>query len=536
MMRAIRIFHRRFNYTSVPADRMKCEKSLRHSLRLITESIADSLKAFEWNSNLSNNNLIWYEGGISSLDNYSPQEKMEVLYDIAPEPEIRNKSKLQNQQRQYRLKIKKAIASEEKLGHSEAATLLQQVLDTKRFVDYETIEKLKLMPLNRPKQRIKMLYTYINAHNRLIYRVPSNKNLYVQEGIFKIPHKWQITSEIIELKTYIEFTRQFLTDHFPEYEIKAIFGHDDERLEEQNTGLHTHYFLSARKNLTNEYSLHKKQIEVVNKYLSDNGRSDEQLPEDGKMAYKQSRLFGHYFQQMFLDYTNKQLLNQRGLMAEFTDETEKKSDQYKKMNEQAKLPKADREFNFYNMQIEALNHKVAELQTDESRILERRDVLIPLLQQAESDLKSADSVLKNQNGELKKLQRKQSELKDDIEMLGYRYISMERSMETKISELAKVEEELAQAESNLAEVNSRTLKLLEKAIENAFIVILAKAKNNRSVAAKFMAKLADRVKLPIPSALRPVIDGSALLANDDDFIDELIGSISEQNEPTTTKT
>ncbi|PJC86472.1 hypothetical protein CSW98_09690 [Vibrio sp. HA2012] len=534
-MRAIHIFHRRVNYTSVSADRMKCEKSLRHSLRLITESSSDSTKKFEWNKKLSHNNIIWYEGGISPLDNYTTQERWEVLYDIAPEPEIRDKTKLLNQQRQYRLKIKKAICSEEKAGHTEAVKLLKKVIDTKRFVGSEVLDELKRAPLNRPQQRLNMVYKYLNAHNRLIYRVPSNNNVYVQEGIFKIPHQWQVTSTVIDLRIYIEFTHQFLTEHFPEFEVKAIFGHDDERLEEQQTGLHTHYFISGRKNLTNEYTLHKKQIEVVNKYLSDNGRTEEQLPVDGKMTHQQSRLFGRYFQEMFLDYTNKQLLNQHGLMAEFTDETERKSYQYRKMNEQAKLPKGDREFNFYNMQIEALNHKVAELQTDESRILERRDVLIPLLQQAESDLKSADSVLKDQNGELQKLVRKQSELKDDIEALGYRYISMEHSMETKISELAKVEEELAQAESNLAEVNMQTLTLMEKVIENAFIVILAKAKNNRSVAVKFLEKLAESVKFPIPSALRSVIDRTTLLANDDDFIDELIGSTNEKNEPTMPK-
>ncbi|MEZ8775752.1 hypothetical protein [Vibrio sp. 10N.247.310.17] len=266
-MKEIRFFHRRFNFTSKPADRVKCEHSLAHSLRIAPPIAANKTKKLEWNEELADSNLIWLGSNILPLNSVSEEERLELLYQFAPQPKIRNQSKLQTQQRQYRLKIKKAIESETSKGNVDAAKFLQDVLNTKGHVSYSRIEQFKKLPMQRKGQRIKMLETYLNAYNQLQQR-PAANHVFLQEGIFKVPHRWDVGTDVISVEEYMLFTQKFLDDHFPDYPIRAIIAHDDERSIEVTTGAHTHYFISGQNSQTGKYDLRKTQIRVVNEYIS----------------------------------------------------------------------------------------------------------------------------------------------------------------------------------------------------------------------------------------------------------------------------
>lgn len=508
-MTPIHFLHRRINYDSKAINRKKCEASLCHSGR-ITSSNKTNVKQFEWNESLSDNNLVWRNGQVQQLDSYSTTGKWELLFDIAPEESLRHQSKLKAQLRQYRLKMKKAIAKEEDKGNIEAASFLQQVLDEKGHVSYSKIDTFSEMTMLRRNQRIKMLEKYLNAHNQLCYRVPSVNAVYVQEGIFKIPHKWNIGADVISLEEYISFTVKFLTEHFPDFEIKAVFGHDDERSEVQNTGLHTHYYISGKNSKTGAYDLHKQQIQVVNQYLKRNGRDDETLPLS--MSHQQSTVYGHYFQEMVLDYTNEHLLNPKGLHAEFTDETEKKSEQYRKMNQQAKLPKREREFNLYNMQMEQLQRQFESLQKETISLDVKKAKLKALLESALASIQEADHLIKKQQEELANLSAEQQARQDNIDMLGMRYLSMESSIETKRIELEQVEGELEQATKALKEVDVQTRKMVEKTIENVFMLLVARAKGNQALVRKYTDKLASSVDMNIPTPLEPIMTGALSMA------------------------
>ena len=90
--RTIRLFHRHVNFNSTSKDRKKCEKSLKHSLRIAPPS--DSVKQLEWNPELTNNNLLYRAGKLYRLDTQmSDEQRWKVLLDIAPKPKIKNHTK-----------------------------------------------------------------------------------------------------------------------------------------------------------------------------------------------------------------------------------------------------------------------------------------------------------------------------------------------------------------------------------------------------------------------------------------------------------
>lgn len=252
------------------------------------------------------NNLILVNEKISRLDDWPVNLRLELLYQCAPQPKLRNQNQLQEQQRKYRLKLKKAIESERTNGNVQAADFLQQIFAAKGYVSYSKIEQFSRLPMQRKNQRMNMLKTYLNAHNQLRDR-PCANAVYLQEGIFKIPHQWDVNQNTLDLEEYMRFTEKFLKAHFPEYPILAIVGHDDERTPEQQTGHHPHYFLSGKNAETGEYDLHKRQIKVVNAFIQQNYPKDELLPADGKLTRKQSKVFGEYFQKMARDYANEHL-------------------------------------------------------------------------------------------------------------------------------------------------------------------------------------------------------------------------------------
>jgi hypothetical protein len=408
-MKIIRQFHRRVNYTSTSVNRVKCEHSVAHSLRIAPPTCEQKAEALEWNSTLQNNNLILMDGKISRLDDWSPASRLELLYQIAPQPKIRNQTPLQEQQRKYRLKIKKAIDSERDNGNVKAAEFLEQILAAKEYVPYSKIDQFAKLTMQRKSQRLNMLKTYLNAHNQLQNR-PCANAVYLQEGIFKIPHQWDISQKTLSLEEYMRFAEQFLKAHFPEYPIQAIVGHDDERSLEQQTGHHPHYFLSGKNAETGEYNLHKRQIKVVNAFIQKNYPSDELLPDNGKLTLKQSKVFGEYFQRMARDYANEHLFHPKALHIELSPEAERKSEKRKQINREAKLAKWHREYNYQTHQLALVQQEIANAKTHLETFEDAGNA-------AQLKLMNLNADVTAKQKEITQLQERQSELKSELTTL-----------------------------------------------------------------------------------------------------------------------
>ncbi|NGZ17084.1 hypothetical protein G6Z94_06910 [Vibrio aestuarianus] len=370
-MKTTHLYHSRVNFTSRKDDRRACEASLRHSLR-ITHQVTkgdifvplETKSSIQWLPELLAYNKIYINGKITRLDQWGHEEKWDLLYQVAPTPKLHMHKKLQSQRSSYKHKIMKTIASLLKAGNDDVAEFLNDILNTKGRCSYSKISRFKLLQMTYKAQRIKMLEKYLNAHNQLV-SFPHANSLYVQEGIFKIPAQWNVSNKLITTEEYIHFTEFFLKHHFPEYPILFVVAHDDERSVDEDTGAHSHYFLSGRNSITDEFDLLKAQVSVVNKYIQlqhPETKIELAFNKKGKLSRLQNKLFGEYFQRLVFDFANKHLLHAKGLHAELAPESERRSEQRKQMNRESKLPKEERTYNFQNRLIEAQQAKLAELE------------------------------------------------------------------------------------------------------------------------------------------------------------------------------
>jgi hypothetical protein len=384
-MKAITMFHRRFNSNSTPTQRKKCESSLAHTLRFSQPEG----KGLQWQEALADENIIYLNGNTHPLSDLSEDEKQLLLYEVAPPLPVHNKKKHQDNRRKYKLKIKKAIESESRKGNIQAADFMRLIISYSddKHISYSNLGKFKSISATRKRQREKMLQTYIESHNKLVNKVSHANSVYVQEGLFKFPLKWGITTDVVSKQQYIDVVKDFLTKYFGDYDIKCIVCHHDERELDEDVGAHSHYFLSGKNNVTNLYDLHQTQVSVVNQFIKNNGDKGDVFPDDNKLNIKQTKVFGEYFQRMFYEYVNTQLLNPIEIQAIFADATEKKSEQRKQMNREVKWPKALRKSNLATRSNELAQKRLNALQQE--------------IRAEHSELKTLDNDLEQQQAALK---------------------------------------------------------------------------------------------------------------------------------------
>lgn len=388
---------------------------------------ASAEKTLEWQDELVDENLIWRDSKIQKLAHLSKSEKLDILHSIAPSRSVNYKKTHQNNRRKYKVKLKKAIESQLSKGHVNIANLMSELLsyDDTALIPDTLLEKLKKLEMTRKKQRINMLQIYIKSHNILSQNVKNENSVYVQEGLFKIPHRWGIGTNVIDKECYITTVRDFLSYHFADYSIEAIICHHDERQLKEDTGAHSHYFLNGKNNQNGRYDLHKSQIRKVNEFIKSVGDIDDVLPENAQLNRQQSQVFGEYFQRMFYDFVNEKLLKPKGLVANFADETERKSQQRREMNRQSKLPKSQRSHNHYERQNELakteLNEtRVQQYQLEEniSRIGQDTNTAEKSLASKQKELTQATWILRHYQKEITLKQDEVLSLKKEIS--GYK--------------------------------------------------------------------------------------------------------------------
>ncbi|EOV1956923.1 hypothetical protein ACOEKA_004465 [Vibrio parahaemolyticus] len=496
----IRLFHRHLNFNSTSKNRKACEKSLKHSLRI--SPTGESVKQLEWNPELTGKNILFKDGKFYRLDNkLTDDHRWKVLLDIAPQPKIKSHGKYQTQQRQYRKKLKDAAKSERTRGNDIGAKFLERITSETGLIKWEHLKDIQLMQLSRYKQRANAIKKYVLAHNKLCQYPPNANSTVVQEGIFKIPHRWNVTSDDISLREYILTTKTFLETHFPDHPIKAIVGHDDERNENEKTGLHTHYFVSGKNRKTGKYDLRKHQILVVNEYLAKKGLEDELLPVNKDLTRHQSRAFGHYWQCLVQDFMNTHLLNPKKLHAEFSDETEKKTEQYQYMIRQGKLPKSQRDFSYQTRLIDKLNLEIQVLKNERQDESTQLNAISTTLEELSENLKAKVF-------ELEQLESQKHQLHQELQEAAHRYIYLEECFEEKDAKLNHVELLLAEKEAQFVDIDNRTKQQMKEIILDAYMLMQARHKKFPKAAREFAQRISERLEGDIPSQLAPLLDAA----------------------------
>ena len=253
------------------------------------------------------------------------------------------------------------------------------------------------------------------------------------------------------------------------------------------------------------------------------------------MNYKQSKLLGHFYQRVVQDYTNKHLLIPKGLEATFSDEAEKASEEYKNMVKQAKRPKSEREFNFYNHQMEAYKKQLEMSKSEIGQLDEQKQNTIEILGAAITKLDEVDEYVASQRKELEKLEAEKSDAQDDLNAMGMRYLALENDFANKRDELTYVEKELEHSEYSLKEINheveqsksrlkqitNESTKRLESIIESVYKVLFVKYKGNAAFVDKFTKELMLKINQHIPEPLQPILKGVLKLSKEKEIFKDL---------------
>ncbi|PHJ40599.1 hypothetical protein [Vibrio sp. PID17_43] len=438
-MKTIRLFYRHFNINTTRAGTAKLLKTLRHSLRILHK---DNSKKLEWDESLSSGNLIWANGMTKHLDDYSLEERQTIFDGIIPSAKLKNESRLKDQRRQLRHKVKKMCDTEQKSGNEHAAYLLEKIYlqGHNEKVPETPISHLESLtpPMARHQQKMKTVRKFARLHNQLVNAKPNVNSTYLQEGIFKIPHRWKVDDNIITPEEWLEYTKGCLKHFFPNYPIHALVVHVDERLKNELTGAHCHYFLSGQESVFGNWDLLKTQIEVVNQFIDSKNRSlieqkkelekqgkfeesekledlEELLPENCTLTREQSAIHGERLQRMFYEHINHHFLNPKGLHAEVSSEEERETLEYKQMARQAPLAKSGRDYNYESRLVEELKKErllLEQTATDEENKIVR---LVSQREQLTSEMTENESIFEwqksQQQEELEQLKRSNRELR-----------------------------------------------------------------------------------------------------------------------------
>ncbi|MCL1107786.1 hypothetical protein [Shewanella algicola] len=217
---------------------------------------------------------------------------------------------------------------------------------------------------------------YINAHNALIDKPKTLNFTNFQEILFKIPIVNGIGTDIVSGKEMMQTMKEFIVHFYPDYPIKLMLLHDDERLAHENTGAHVHAFISGQNALTGEYDLRIAQIKKVNEFLfKRDGMSATLFSETGRLNYEQAGDVAHHMQEMFYEFVNEHLFHPKDINAAFHTESIRKSEKRKQMRREAKLAKRDRAFNYHARLLENVNSLEIQLKSFDDKISERKQVL-----------------------------------------------------------------------------------------------------------------------------------------------------------------
>lgn len=486
-----------------------------HSLRIESEQNRNK-KDTEWNSALSDQNLIWLNGRTQLLHEMTTEDKNELLEDIAPKPKLHKQKTLQEHRRKKKHALKSSIRSLCASGYMEAVNVLDTVLaQDSGAIDISCIERFETLEMSRKQQRVRQLREYVALHNKL-YDVAPENSIYVQEGVFKIPSKWQVGTDVISLQEYIDFIVKVLSHLFPKHDIKAVVAHDDERTERENTGAHIHFFLSGRNRVTGEYDLRKSMIAVVNKYLSvSKEHSGEELfCEDGKLDYKETRKLGHNLQQLIQRLANERLLSEKKLKAIFTSDTEKKSERYRNMVRQSRWAKSARDFNYFTKQIEDSEKKVAlfkeqqqlayqkalESNNEVTKLQDERQSLTDEIQAMKDTRTIIEDATKHGMSALDNIREEFEEMQTTVNKLS-------KAEEEKTRDLSRLDKLIEQRKQELLEITQNIKFELIKVVRGVFTYFVSKSNNraNLSVLNELKDKIEKKLVDKFPAAANPLL-------------------------------
>ena len=359
--KAVTMIYKHLNFKNDRMGKAKLFKSVAHSLRIAPSDSNDiiSTKILEWDEEKSDLNLVWassVSSQIIKLNSLTDEQKKTIQESFIHRVDAEQKSKNEKSDAidalsKYKAKVNKfhnSIVDDS----DELKIFLSKILEEKEAFDVdEEISQLSSFDFTRKNQKTETVRKFLNLHNEVIENkadIARNK-IFIQEAFFKIPAHNNVHLKAEDMMLSIA---SFYSKNFPDYPVKLIVFHGDE------IGNHPHIFVEAKNKRTNKYDLLNAQKQFVNDNID---KVKVEYPHAEKLdfsnrSYSAKKLQAQYFQTLFYQHTNKMLL-QYDVEAKKLDKTKEHNERMRKIEEDAKKPKIEREASFYNAQMNDLKEQ-----------------------------------------------------------------------------------------------------------------------------------------------------------------------------------
>ncbi|MCG9694622.1 hypothetical protein L1D55_23330 [Vibrio sp. Isolate22] len=442
--KAITCFFSTLPYSGTAEKQAKLKKSAGHSIR---DENAKS-ETIEWNPDLSHLNEVYINNQWTKLDELSNDDKSQFIDSLRlPQKPNEGLTKCKQKKRAYKKKLKDALQSEK--GNTEGANFIAKILGTPEHVPLKLdslLNEARSIDFSRKKQRLNAFEKYISLHNKLVsFPKNLNSNL-VEESIFVIPHRNEVSQDLLCGKEMAEAFMNYYRRFFKDYEILAVFVHSDERSLNEDTGEHVHLFLNAQNSRTKEWDLRVAKANIAQRMKNclDRSHSPIQYRKGACFTRREQSEHGALLQECFRRFMNKNLFIEKGLSMEFNQELQKDKQKVKEMRRQGKQKKSERDCNYHTRKLE--NEQLQIEQTISSKLEEL------------SQLNQHINEVKNKK---KEEQEKIRRLHVDIDLLRSATNTATNQLDTTLTDLSTVKEQLKTAESKVLH-NEEKNEQLEK--------------------------------------------------------------------------
>lgn len=438
------MIYKHLNFQNGGNGKAKLFKSLAHSLRIspTEKNKISPTKKLEWDENLAHKNLI-YSPELGSkpirLDSLDEEQKIKIQNSFFEKINDEQKSKDKNSDvldtlRKYKAKVNKWLNSITD-DSDPLRIFLSKILEEKKFIDVESeINTLTQFEFARKNQKTETVKKFLELHNKVLENKSdiSRNKIFIQEAFFKIPSRNNVEISTTDLISNIH---SFYKVNFPDYPIKLIVFHGDE------IGNHPHIFVDAKNKRTEKYDLLVAQKKFVNDNIEKikeehpNAKPLEFLRDEND--YFNKKMQAQYFQTLFYQHSNE-MLAKYDVEAKKLEKTDENNARMRLIEEDAKKPKIERQFSFYNAETIRLNGNYERAQINASNALKEEEIIDKRLEQKKKDLAAATTQLLDAQSETITLNNTLPSLRSEKETLT-----------NKIPELQKAQKELKRKNDEL---------------------------------------------------------------------------------------
>lgn len=438
--KAVTMIYKHLNFKNDGLGKAKLFKSVAHSLRIAPDNgnRIISTKILEWDEEKSNENLVWFPSITGAkpikLNDLNDEQKKEIQDSFIHKVNAEQKSKDEKSDAvdtlsKYKAKVNKwhnSITDD----HDNIKKFLAKILDEKEIFNIETeINQLSEFDFARKNQKTETVKKFLQLHNDVIENksdIAHNK-IFIQEAFFKIPAHNNVE---MSPKDMLNNIQSFYAKNFPDYPIKLIVYHGDE------AGNHPHIFIEAKNKRTNKYDLLNAQKKFVNDNIE---KLKEEYPDAVKLdfsnrSYTTKKLQAQYFQTLFYQHSNN-MLSKYNVEAKKLEKTKEHNERMRVIEEDAKKPKIERQFSFYNSQLNALEERNTLLMKLNTSLESKNKGLEKTNQEltkqisdkglksetAQQELDALESRVKARTEDLESLNADHSELSQSFENLQNKY-------------------------------------------------------------------------------------------------------------------